>query len=81
VFVQIIDDSAGKTLLSNTIEPEAKGKTKGSKTETASLIGEMLGKKAKEAGISKVIFDRGGYKYHGRVRALAEGLKKGGLIF
>ncbi len=80
IFVQFIDDSAGKTILSNTIKPLAKS-GKGNKTETASLIGETLSQKAKAAGISKIIFDRGGFKYHGRVKALAESLRKGGLIF
>ena len=81
IFVQIIDDSAGKTIFSNSIEPRMKSGARDNKTEVAGLIGEILAKKAKEAGISKVVFDRGGYKYHGRVRALAEGLRKGGLIF
>ncbi len=81
MFVQIIDDSTGKTILSNSIEPKTKNKAKGAKTETAALIGETIAQKAKEAGISKVVFDRGGFKYHGRVKALADGLRKGGLIF
>ena len=81
MFVQIIDDSTGKTILSNTIESRTKNKTKGAKTETAALIGEAIAQKAKEAGISKIVFDRGGFKYHGRVKALADGLRKGGLIF
>ncbi len=81
MFVQIIDDSTGKTILSNSIEPKTKNKTKGAKTETAALIGEIIAQKAKEAGISKVVFDRGGFKYHGRVKALADSLRKGGLQF
>ncbi len=81
MFVQIIDDSTGKTILSNSIEPKTKNKAKGAKTETAALIGEIIAQKAKEAGISKVVFDRGGFKYHGRVKALADGLRKGGLQF
>ena len=81
MFVQIIDDSTGKTILSNTIESRTKNKTKGAKTETAALIGETIAQKAKEAGISKIVFDRGGFKYHGRVKALADGLRKGGLQF
>ncbi len=81
MFVQIIDDSTGKTILSNSIEPKTKNKAKGAKTETAALIGETIAQKAKEAGISKVVFDRGGFKYHGRVKALADGLRKGGLQF
>jgi len=81
LFVQIVDDSAGKTILSNKAEAGAKKRTEGGKTETARLVGETLAKKAVEAGISKVVFDRGGYKYHGRIKALAEGLRSGGLKF
>ncbi len=81
MFVQIIDDSTGKTILSNSIEPKMKNKARGAKTETAALIGETIAQKAKEAGISKIVFDRGGFKYHGRVKALADGLRKGGLQF
>ncbi|PJE51370.1 MAG: 50S ribosomal protein L18 [Candidatus Yanofskybacteria bacterium CG10_big_fil_rev_8_21_14_0_10_36_16] len=79
LFVQIIDDDKRKTLLSNKIASDKK--TKGGKTELASAIGEELAKKAKEAKINEVVFDRAGYKYHGRVKALAEGLRKGGLKF
>ena len=81
MFVQVIDDSTGKTILSNTIEPKTKSKAKSAKTEAAALIGETIAQKAKEAGISKVVFDRGGFRYHGRVKALADGLRKGGLQF
>lgn len=81
IFVQLIDDAAGKTIASNVVEAAPKTKMKGSKTELAGRIGEALAKKAKEAGISNVVFDRGGFKYHGRVKALAEGLRKGGLKF
>lgn len=81
IFVQLIDDGSSKTLLSNIVKSEKKTAMKGSKTEVASAIGEMLAKKAQDAGISKIVFDRGGYKYHGRVKALAEGLRKGGLKF
>lgn len=81
VFVQLIDDAAGKTLVSSVVKSGKKTAMKGTKTEGASAIGEMLAKKAQDAGINKVVFDRGGFKYHGRVRALAEGLRKGGLSF
>ncbi|MBI2670219.1 MAG: 50S ribosomal protein L18 [Candidatus Yanofskybacteria bacterium] len=88
VFVQIIDDATGKTLISasdilkvkNSMKSGTKIK-KESKTARADLIGETLAKKAKDMRISKVVFDRGGYKYHGRIRALAEGLRRGGLKF
>ncbi len=81
IFVQFIDDTTGKTILSSSILPKKKGTIKGKKTEVATKIGEMLAQKAKEAGIFKVVFDRGGNRYHGRVKALAESLRKGGLQF
>ena len=81
VFIQLVDDAAGKTLVSSAIKTDKKLKTKATKTELAGKIGEMLAAKAKELGITKVVFDRGGYKYHGRVKALADGLRKGGLNF
>ena len=81
IFVQIIDDTAGKTLLSSQIIPYGKEESKGNKTEKALKISEMLAGKAKEAGIKEVVFDRGGFKYHGRIKAVAEGLRKGGLNF
>lgn len=81
VFVQLIDDNANKTIISNKVISGGKSKIKGNKTDKAAKIGEMLAEKAKEAGIKEVIFDRGGFKYHGRVKAVAEGLRKGGLKF
>jgi large subunit ribosomal protein L18 len=63
------------------MKPAKKSEMKENKTNKASAIGEMLAKKAQASGINKVVFDRGGYKYHGRVKALAEGLRKGGLKF
>lgn len=81
IFVQVIDDSSGKTLISSVVKSNKKSAPKGSKAELAEKIGEMLAQKAKEAGVGQVVFDRGGYKYHGRVKALAEGLRKGGLKF
>lgn len=79
IFAQFIDDTKGKTILSNEIVSSKKNKTKGSKTEKAMAIGEILAEKAKELGIKEVVFDRGGFKFHGRVKAIAEGLKKGGI--
>lgn len=81
VFAQFIDDTSGKTIVSSKIVPGPKSKTKGSKTEIASKIGETLAEKAKEAGIKKAVFDRGGFKYHGRIKAIAEGLRRGGIKF
>ena len=81
LFVQIIDDKLKKTLVSaSSIEKEVKAK-KIKKMEKSSLIGEILAKRAKEKNISKVYFDRGGYKYHGRVKTFAETLRKNGLKF
>lgn len=81
IFVQFIDDDANKTIISSKIVSGGKSKIKGNKTDKAAKIGEMLAEKAKEAGIKEIIFDRGGFKYHGRVKAVAEGLRKGGLKF
>src|SRR3954470_23469240 len=79
VFVQLIDDTNGKTLAAvNWTEPEFR--SLGS-MEQAKAIGEAIGRRAKEAGIETCVFDRGGYQYHGRVAALAEGAREGGLAF
>ena len=81
LFVQIIDDKNRKTLVSaSSIEKEIKLK-KIKKIEKSSLIGEILAKRAKEKNISEVYFDRGEYKYHGRVKIFAETLRKNGLKF
>lgn len=82
IYVQVVDDTAGKTLfsassLSKEIAEEIK-KAKG-KVAKAALVGELLAKKAKEKGIEKAVFDRSGYAYHGRVKAVAEGIRKGGV--
>ena len=78
---QIIDDRANKTLVSaSSIEKEIKGK-KIKKMEKSTLIGEILAKRAKEKNINEVYFDRGEYKYHGRVKTFAETLRKNGLKF
>lgn len=78
IYAQLIDDATGKTILAvNDIE--VKGKDK--KSDSAKKIGKMIAEKAAEKKISEVVFDRGGYKYHGRVKALAEGAREGGLKF
>lgn len=77
ITAQIIDDIKGKTLVFAD-DKDVKGKTK---TEKALLVGEALAKKALVKKIKKVVFDKGGYKYHGRVKALADGARKGGLDF
>lgn len=78
IYAQIINDEEGITLVSAS-SLETKGN--GSNVEAAKLVGESLAKKAKKAGITKVVFDRGGYLYHGRVKALADALREGGLEF
>ena len=81
LFIQIIDDKNRKTLVSaSSIEKEIK-KNKVKKIEKSSLIGEILAKRAKEKNINNVYFDRGEYKYHGRIKAFAETLRKNGLKF
>ena len=81
ISAQIIDDKVKKTLVSaSSIEKEIKANKK-KKIETSALIGEILAKRAKEKNISEVYFDRGEYKYHGRVKAFAETLRKNGLKF
>jgi len=77
-FVQAIDDVAGKTIFSSDIS-KGKSKTKKTKTENSFSIGEVLAEKMKKAGITEAVFDRGGFKFHGRVKSVAEGLKKGGI--
>lgn len=79
VFLQIIDDEAGKTLAS--FNDKSVGKKKLTKTERAYEAGKELAGVALKAGVRKVIFDKGGYKYHGRVRAVADGARAGGLVF
>jgi large subunit ribosomal protein L18 len=80
IYAQIIDDKAGKTLLS-AAEKDLTEKTKLNKTEKAKKVGEVIAKKAIAKKIKKVIFDRGSYAYHGRVKAVAEGAREGGLEF
>jgi large subunit ribosomal protein L18 len=83
IYVQIIDDTKGHTLIStSTIDPTLKKKFKGmTKKEKAKLVGQTIADRAKEKGIKSVVFDRGGYKYIGRVAALAEGARENGLQF
>lgn len=79
IYCQIINDEEGKTILSAS-DFEIKEKVK-NKIELAKKVGELIARKAREKGIEKVVFDRGGYKYHGKVKALAEGAREGGLKF
>ncbi len=79
VFAQLIDDGKGHTVAAvNWIEPELR---KLSASEQAKRAGELLAERAKAAGVETCVFDRGGYQYHGRVKALAEGAREGGLVF
>jgi len=79
IFVQFIDDETHKTFFSSKVTSD--DKAKGSKTDKATAVGKALAEKAKAAGIKEVVFDRGGYKYHGRVKSVADGLRAGGLKF
>lgn len=83
IYAQIIDDSKGNTLFSaSTVEVNVKNQTEGKNKLTLSqIVGTIIGKKATENGISQVIFDRGGYRYHGRVKALADAAREAGLKF
>ena len=81
ISAQIIDDKINKTIVSASSTEKEMKKDKKKKTELSVVIGELLAKRAAEKKISKVYFDRGGYKYHGRVKALAESLRKNGLNF
>jgi large subunit ribosomal protein L18 len=79
IFAQLVDDEGGRTLAS--AGWTALAKSEGSKSEQAAEVGKALAAAAKEAGIERCVFDRGGYLYHGRVKALADGAREGGLIF
>ena len=83
VYAQVIDDVAGKTLCAiSTIGPEFKALGKsGATVEGAAALGELIGQKALAAGVTEVVFDRGGHLYHGRVKALADGARAAGLKF
>lgn len=83
IYAQVIDDSRGETLVSmSTLDPEVRKKTNGMvKTKKAELVGSLLAEKALGKGINHVVFDRGGHKYHGRVKALAEAARQAGLLF
>ena len=82
IYAQVVDDYAGRTLAAvSSLDPALRGKVTGRNSAGAAAVGEELAKKAAAAGITEVVFDRGGYRYHGRVQALAEGARKGGLKF
>ena len=83
IYAQVIDDINGVTVASaSTLDNELKGKVKsGGTSEGAAAVGKLVAARAKKAGISEVVFDRGGYIYHGRVKALADAAREGGLNF
>ena len=83
VYAQVIDDSQGNTLVAaSTLDPETRSEADGKgKSGKAELVGGMIAKRALSKGIKQVAFDRGGYKYHGRIKALAEAARQGGLKF
>jgi large subunit ribosomal protein L18 len=82
IYAQIIDDAQGLTLVSaSSLEGEKGKKTKGSNVEAAALIGKLVAERAIEKGVKDVVFDRGGYIYHGRVKALADAAREAGLNF
>jgi large subunit ribosomal protein L18 len=83
MYAQLIDDGTGRTLASaSTLEAEIKPRLAGlNKTEQAKFVGEAIARRAAEKGVRHVVFDRGGYRYHGRVRALAEAAREAGLEF
>jgi large subunit ribosomal protein L18 len=83
IYAQVIDDVKGHTIAAaSDIDADVKGAKDGKKkTDVAKLVGELVGKRAVEQGVSQVVLDRGGYRYHGRVKALADGAREAGLKF
>lgn len=83
IYAQVIDDQAGRTLVSaSSVDRDLREKLKGlKKSEQAKLVGQTVAERAKDKGIETVVFDRGGYRYSGRIKALADGAREGGLQF
>jgi large subunit ribosomal protein L18 len=83
IYAQLIDDQSGRTLASaSDLEPSARGTLNDkSKTEVAGIVGQLLAERALDQGLRRLVFDRGGFRYHGRVKALAEAARKAGLEF
>jgi large subunit ribosomal protein L18 len=81
IFVQIVDDTVSRTLVSASTMEGALRSADGDKTAKSRKVGEILAERAKEVGIGAVVFDRAGYRYHGRIAALADGAREGGLQF
>jgi large subunit ribosomal protein L18 len=81
IYAQLVNDQLGTALLGVTDTSEGINAAEGNKTDRAKAVGQLLAARAKAAGITKVVFDRAGYQYHGRVKAVAEGAREGGLEF
>ena len=81
IYAQVIDDSAGRTLASASSLEKGLRDASGTKSEHAKVVGRLIAERAKAAGIDRVVFDRGGNAYHGRIAALADGAREGGLEF
>jgi large subunit ribosomal protein L18 len=82
IYAQVVDDDAGSTLCAaSSLEPKLKDKVAGGNVDGAKAVGEEIGRKAVARNIERVVFDRSGYKYHGRVKALADGAREAGLKF
>ena len=81
IYAQVIDDAAGRTLAAaSDLETDVKT-AKGTKTDVAKRVGALVAERAKDAGVSRVVFDRGGFQYHGRIKALADAAREAGLSF
>jgi large subunit ribosomal protein L18 len=81
IYAQVIDDASGKTLASaSTVEKELRG-AKQSKTDEAAVVGRLVAERAKAAGVERVVFDRAGFRYHGRIKSLADAAREAGLEF
>jgi large subunit ribosomal protein L18 len=81
IYAQVIDDASGRTLAAaSTVEKELRG-SKSTKTEEAAVVGRLVAERAKTAGVERVVFDRAGFRYHGRIKSLAEAAREAGLEF
>jgi large subunit ribosomal protein L18 len=81
IYAQVIDDGSGKTLAAaSTVEKELRG-SKSTKTEEAAVVGRLIAERAKTAGVERVVFDRAGFRYHGRIKSLADAAREAGLDF
>ena len=82
IYAQVIDDTRGVTLVAaSSLEPALRGQVDGAKVKRAEAVGDLVARRAREVGVEKVVFDRGGYLYHGRVKALADAARAAGLSF